>query len=385
MADQGSVQQDSWKKQRFMNILFIAPLPPPVTGQSLAVKVLVDHLSGKHQVEVIDLNKNSFRSGIISLARIRQIFGIFKDVWLQRRNKDIIYFTISESFAGNIKDLLIYSILFNMREKTVIHMLGGEGMKKIVTKRGWQYSLNKFFIGRLGGVIVEGQTQFSIFADLIPLEKIRIVPNFAEDYLFLGKNEIKDKFAGIFPLQILFLSNLIFGKGYKELVDGYLYLSEENKEKVRITFVGGFGSGHDKKEFLKTIAGRKGLHYHGPFAGGCEKKELYRQAHIFCLPTYYPYEGQPISILEAYATGCAVVTTDHGGIRDIFLDGVNGFEVQKMSPESIKLVIEEVVKNPAPLLPIAITNRETAYCKFRASMFSSSISGFMEKIACSGI
>jgi glycosyltransferase involved in cell wall biosynthesis len=365
-----------------MKILFIAPVPPPVTGQSLAVKVLFDNLSEKHHVEIININKESLKSGMNSLGRIKEIAGILKKVLVKQRNKDLIYFTIAESFAGNMKDLLIYIFCYSSRKKIIIHMLGGAGMKSIIDKKGWQFRLNKFFISRLLGVIVEGQKQFGTFKNLIAPARIHVTPNFAEDFLFLSENEIQNKFISIFPVRILFLSNLIIGKGYKELVEGYLQLTEENKEKVIITFVGGFESDNRKGEFLKTIDGQKGLIYYGPFVSGNEKKALYTNSHIFCLPTYYPFEGQPISILEAYATGCAVITTDHSGIPDIFSNRVNGFEVQKMSPESIRLVIEEIVKNPDQLLPIAISNRNTAFSKYRTSIYAASVIGFFEKITC---
>jgi glycosyltransferase involved in cell wall biosynthesis len=364
-----------------MKILFIAPVPPPVSGQSLAAKVLLDNLSEKHQVEVINLNKESLKSGMNSLQRINEIVGILKKVIVKRRNKDLIYFTISESFAGNMKDLLIYLVCFRSRKKIVIHMLGGAGMKSIIDKKGWQFKLNRFFISRLLGVIVEGQKQFDTFKKMIAPERIHITPNFAEDFLFLSENEIEDKFKSIVPVKILFLSNLIFGKGYKELVEGYLHLTKENQRKVLITFVGGFESDNRKVEFLKTIQGQKGLIYYGPVVNGNEKKTLYTNSHIFCLPTYYPFEGQPLSILEAYATGCAVITTNHSGIPDIFSNGVNGFEVQKKSSESLKLIIEQIVENPMQLLPIAILNRRTAFSKYRTSLFAASILGFFDKIA----
>jgi glycosyltransferase involved in cell wall biosynthesis len=63
--------------------------------------------------------------------------------------------------------------------------------------------------------------------------------------------------------------------------------------------------------------------YHGDSSAciivdGPGKKNLFSEAHIFCLPTYYPYEGQPIAILEAFASGCVVITTNHSGISDFF-------------------------------------------------------------------
>ena len=47
------------------------------------------------------------------------------------------------------------------------------------------------------------------------------------------------------------------------------------------------------------------------------------------MPTRYPNEGQPISILEAMGNGMFIITTDHAGIPDIVEDGVNGIVMGK--------------------------------------------------------
>ena len=356
-----------------MKILFIAPIPPPVTGQSLAVKVIYDELEKEHQVEVINLNKESFKSGLNSLKRLNQVAGILKAVWRQRKNNDIIYFAISESFAGNMKDLVIYLICFKSLRQTIIHMLGGAGMKRILESRGIQFRLNNYFINRLGGIIVEGNTQFKMFSKIISPEAIHVVPNFAEDFLFVSESEIEEKFYCVNPITILYLSNLIYGKGYVELVDAYLGLSDNQKEKIRIVFVGGFESDNFKSDFLQKINGSEGLEYLGLFISGNEKKKLYLKSHVFCLPTYYPFEGQPISILEAYATGCVVITTNHSGIPDVFSNGTNGFEVEKKSADSIRDVLQQIIDKPEQLLPLAISNRNVALEKYRTSVYTASL------------
>ena len=53
----------------------------------------------------------------------------------------------------------------------------------------------------------------------------------------------------------------------------------------------------------------------------------YRECSVFVLPTYY-YEGLPRTILEAMATGRAVITTDWRGCREAVKDGENGFLVE---------------------------------------------------------
>ena len=356
-----------------MKILFIAPLPPPITGNSLAVKVFLDEIIKHHQIEIVNLSKLGFQHGINSLHRVRSVLGILRDLMRKREGVDLIYFTISQSKAGNLKDLLIYLLCFRNLSRMVIHLHGGDGMRKIMSnKSSLSYKINKYFIKRLGGVIVLGKTHVDIFSDLIPKEKIHIVHNFAEDYLFLKEEEIKLKFENTKPIRMLFLSNLIPGKGYNELVEAYSRLDESLKENIIIDFAGGFESESQEVEFLKKIKEIKQLNYHG-IVDGPKKQELFRNAHVFCLPTYYLYEGQPISILEAYASGCVVLTTNHSGIKDIFKDKINGSEVQKKSADSIKLAIEEILGNTEKLLPIALLNRKTANDKYRTSIYNDAL------------
>jgi len=355
-----------------MNILFIAPLPPPLTGHSLAAKILLDELSTHHRVEVVDFKKDVFKQGVYSVNRIVQILKILTEIWHKKKDSDVIYLTISQSISGNIKDLITYGICFKIISRMVIHLHGG-GIRKLIFNKYWIiYYLNKFFLKRIGGVVVLGKSLKSIFESMVPQDRIYVVPNFAEDYLLLEKKKIEKKFLDINPLRILFLSNLIPGKGYEELVDAYVTLKHDLKKSVRIDFAGGFESENDQKRFLDQIKDNVKIHYHG-IVFGEKKKELFSNSHLFCLPTYYSYEGQPISILEAYASGCVVVTTDHGGISDIFKNGVNGFEVRKKSAVSIKRKIEQILKKPEQLLPMALTNREIVQGKYRTSTYCSSL------------
>ncbi len=352
-----------------MNILFIAPIPPPITGNSLAANVFLNRLKRDYIVEVVNLNKDSFQNGAGSFKRIGQILSVLKNIWNLRRRADFIYFSISESTLGNIKDIIIYLICFKKLKRTIIHMLGGAGMKRIIDKRGFQYKLNKFFISRLAGVIVEGEQQANTFSNVIKRDRIFVVNNFSEDFLFISKEDVKKKFDNVNPFKILFLSNLLYGKGHNELAEAYLGLSVENKKKIIITYIGGFESEKSKQIFLQKIKGESGLEYRGKFVSGIEKKECYCNSHIFSLPTYYPYEGQPISILEAYATGCVVITTSHSGIPEVFSNGLNGFEVEKRSPESIRNVLESIILNSDQLVHLALQNRNYAYENYRTEIY----------------
>lgn len=363
-----------------MKILFIAPIPPPITGQSLATKIFLNELQKCHSANVANFNKGTFEQGVSSFARIIEVVKILKEIWVGKKDADVVYLTISQSIAGNIKDLLTYLICFKKLPKMIIHLHGGGIRKLIFDKYRFLYYLNKFLLKRLLGAVVLGRSLIPIFEGMIPKDKIHIVPNFAEDYLFLSKNKIEKKFKKINPLKILFLSNLIPGKGHEELVDAYKSLNNDLQRAIRIDFAGGFESEDKKKVFLNKIEGVEGLYYHG-IVNGAQKKQLFSNAHLFCLPTYYYYEGQPISILEAYASGCVVITTNHGGICDIFHDGVNGFEVKKKSSSSIEKILVQILSKPEHLLSIALSNHKIACKQYRTSIYLSSMLRIIEDVA----
>lgn len=352
-------------------VLFVGPVPPPVTGQSLACQVFLDALRMHAEVEVVNLSKAGFRQGVDSGSRVREVLAIIASVWRRRSRADFVYFTISESFAGNAKDLLIYLACFGRLDRTIVHLHGGAGMRELM-RRGWLRRLNGFFLRRLGAVVVLGRRLLDVFGDAVPADRLRIVPNFAQDELFCAPTAIEAKFASITPLRLLFLSNLLPGKGYVELVAAYAGLDASARERLRIDFAGGFESDADRDAFLGSIAAQPQLTYHGTVQGE-RKRELFANAHVFCLPTYYPYEGQPISILEAYASGCAVVTTDHSGIFDTFEPGRNGLAVEKRSVASLQRALATLAADPAGLLAMALHNHRTARERYTTARYNEAL------------
>ncbi len=353
-----------------MSILFIGPLPEPVTGQSKACEVFLDELKNNHRVEVVNLSKNGFRQGVSSLSRVFAVAAILYSVWRKKKSARAIYFTIAESCAGNMKDLFLYLLCFKKLNRMIVHLHGGNGMRSIMLgKRTLQRRLNEFFLRRIGGAIVLGSSMVEIFKDALPESRIHVVPNFAEDFIFIEPEDVRRKFRSMRPLKILFLSNLLPGKGHEELIKAYMMLPESTQASIEIDFAGGFESEKQKSHFLSKLGGRPQIRYHG-VVGGHQKKELLHQAHVFCLPTYYAYEGQPISILEAYAAGCAVITTNHSGIRDIFAADVNGYEVPKQSPADLSQVIEEAFFHGDRLLSIALSNLRAAQTDYRTAAYN---------------
>jgi glycosyltransferase involved in cell wall biosynthesis len=361
-------------KNSTTRVLFIAPLPPPTTGQSLACEVLLKALknSREHEINVVNLSKHGLTQGLDSLGRVIEVASILIRVFILQFRADIIYFTIAESRAGNIKDILIYAAcLFNLR-RMVIHLHGGAGLRRLFESRPLLRRLNFFFLRRMRRVLVLGPRLVSIFVPGLQADRVAVVPNFASTELFLDAPRIREKFREDDSLRVLFLSNLLPGKGHIELVAALRSMPPHDRSRIRVNFAGLFEDDEQKLAFLDAIKDIPEITYHGVVHGQAKTK-LFANAHVFCLPTYYPFEGQPISILEAYASGCAVVTSDHSGIFDVFEDDVNGFAVAKRSPESISKALVRALNDRRTLERIALTNRRIASEKYTTARFTSSL------------
>ena len=355
-----------------MKILYIAPLPPPITGHSLVSQVLLDALASEHEMAVVDLSKDSFADGAATFERIDEVLGILRRVAAGRRGAERIYLTISESFLGNMKDLLIYLLCAGSLRRMYIHLHGGSIKRLLWDRRPWLRRVNAFFIRRLGGAIVSGRSHLPIFEGMLPADRVHIVPNFAQDYLFSTTEEVAAKFASAEPIRVLYMSNFIPAKGYLDLVEAYASLDAAIAARFRIDFAGKFDSADGEQRFLQRIAGSPALHYYG-MVGGDAKRRLFADAHVFCLPTAL-FEGQPISILEAYASGCVVVTTGQAGILDIFADGVQGHQIEPSNPASIAAVLRGIASRPEEMREIGVRNNLTARSSYRTTSYTAGVS-----------
>jgi glycosyltransferase involved in cell wall biosynthesis len=224
-------------------------------------------------------------------------------------------------------------------------------------------------------VFVEGYKQKETFARVIDRSKIHVVFNFAENHLFINESSLRDKFSKLDPLRILFLSNMLFGKGHIELIEAISILPEEFKKMIRVDFAGKLVD--NEKLFLEKLEGCKDFaSYHGSVSGK-SKQDLFQNAHIFCMPTYYPYEGQPFSIIESMANGCFVITTYHSGIVDIFKDNVNGYVVEKKSVNDLLSVLIKVIERKFELFTIADYNYQNAKKIYTVENYCSKMSEIM--------
>jgi len=119
---------------------------------------------------------------------------------------------------------------------------------------------------------------------------------------------------------VSFLGLFIADKGIWELLEA----AENVHAKARDAHFVLAGDGPEFQAIQREVEAR-GLGDYVSLPGwvtGEERKAIWAQSDIFCLPSHS--EGFPVSIVEAMSLGVAIVASDVGGIPEAIVDGEHG-------------------------------------------------------------
>ncbi|WP_319370816.1 glycosyltransferase family 4 protein [uncultured Ilyobacter sp.] len=332
-------------------ILMIGPFPEPVHGMSMANEILfhglcekgykMDHINTALLSKIQstkDQNKISFEKFFIAIKHMTgELLKLFKNKY------DLIYITPGHSFLGFMR-YSPYMIFCSIKKiPYLLHSHGGQLGQTYNDSGTLKKALLKFFVKKSKGAIVLGESLKWMFQDMIPHDKILVCHNGVPRNVLSPEEDIDKKIDKITEqTNLLYLSNLMKEKGVLDLLNSLEYL-DEKKLNYRLNLAGNIEKNLEREVFALIEKHKDRVSYLGVL-GGEEKRRLLLNSDIFILPTYYPIEGQPISILEAMINGCAIVTTDQGGIGDIFKKNLNGIECLKKNPYSIYTAILETAK-----------------------------------------
>lgn len=173
-----------------------------------------------------------------------------------------------------------------------------------------------------------------------------------------------------FPLQplpdvacarFLFVGRLLYEKGLREFVAACRLVAERHPG-CEFVVVGG----HDPSlphavstEEVETWKTEGVVRFVGAVK---DVRSWLEWCSVLVLPSYR--EGTPRSVLEAMATGRAVITTDAPGCRETVEDGVNGLLVEPRTVEPLADAMMRLAADPAAVARFAEAGRHIAEDKY---------------------
>lgn len=320
-----------------------------VTGVALAFDLLAEGLRDKNiKYFIVDATRGVVvaKSGSFSLRRAWDTVCVILSVWRHLLRCNIYYATMSTSSVGFVRDYLTVGFAKLLGRKTLLHLHGGGFEDFYLDSKPWLRRLIRANLRRTDIIIVLGEILKEQFycAGKFVKPKLVVIPN----GLTLGVDEPKvhlKKLPSDDRIELLYLSSLMPSKGFFDVLEAMRLLEIKNPGRYHLNLCGSFVNATTERVIdvydEKTLQSYLSIHYlkdcvtiHGQVKGD-EKQRQFNNAHIFLLPTSYPWEGQPLSIIEALAFAIPVISCYHKGIPELIKDGKTGCFVDARSPEAL--------------------------------------------------
>lgn len=346
--------------------LIIGQFPYPIKGISLSNLTLYNGLKSKgFQVDYINTETKEDGIGVDfgsfnvkKLSFLKNYFSIYKVFFNQT-----IYITIGITFFGVLKysPFILLGSLLN--KNLIVHLHSNYLRTEYKNLKGYKKTIFTYLLKKFDKGIVLSDSLIPNLLPFINKEKIYSIPNFVPKELLISKPKDKD----YSEIKLFFLSNLLEEKGINILLNVIEKLQKEDvlfKVKVAGSIV--------PSNPLSKLNNLFNVEYVG-VVEGLKKQELLVWGNVFCLPTFFSMEGQPISILEAMAFENFIVTTKHAGIPDICTDK-NALFCEKNNEEDLYKVLKHLYLNWSDYIELARSNGHYAQSNFTEQKFIDNIS-----------
>ena len=315
-------------------ILMLGQFPPLVTGEgnaNAAVRSILE--SNGCSVDVVDscIIENVGDVGEFSLNKIgNAVLIIFKAIF-SLKGINLFYATPGQTLFGILRFLPILFIAMLFKKSVYLHW-HGYGILSLVDK----YSALKplLFNKSITHFLLTEDLKSKLLMSGCLVDNCRVIRNFHNDISDSCSQRIApDK------LNVLFLSGLMLEKGILDFIKAAEMSNQFN------FIVCGKGTPSIEREIENSE--KKGCLSFLGMVEGAKKETIFASADIFVLQTYHPTEGVPLTIIEAMASGCAVVTTKHNGIPETV--GHAALFVEPKSPDKLLSVLNDLNNDRAKL------------------------------------
>lgn len=317
---------------------------PNQTGESrinnIAFKVLSKAGLSVSKIEFgYRVNDDFTNDGVIGLLKVLHYFKVFFKVFIFKFHVRVLYCIPGQSRLGIYKTYFLIKLfkLFKRKSKIYIHW-HGYGLYNQSRKDSWICN----------ALLSEADLQIFLSVDFERKIREKFKANFKSTILpNTALCEFLDFENDLFPfknknvLEVTYLGNLIESKGYKNLLSIASQLTS-----IRINICGS-GTTKEVNQLKLAQISNPNLVYHG-FVDDSLKSKILINTDILVLQTSYKNEGLPVSLIEGCFYGCAIVTTEHNSIKDVFLD--NAMYVDKYSVEELATCLKFLDSNRKQLI-----------------------------------
>ena len=331
------------------SVVFFCKFPPPHTGQTIATDLFGNLLEVKFKVRRIDTSMGFIKPedfgwrwlkyhGAFAAHFLRQLQRLRKT--LRRSDVDTLYLVGSPSVLGLFRNAVTVRAARPHVAQIVAHVHNGN-YQEIFKGNIIRSFLSSYVESNIDRFIFTSSLLGRRLESFIPEPKRAVVHNTVSEEVRCTRAEVERKIRkrkARDTFRVLYLSNMIPSKGYLDVGESVTRLQERATMPVQADFIGDWPDARNRRAFLSRVE-EWGLQdvvtIHGHITDRRRIRQALLEADAFVLPTYYPNEAQPITIIEAMNAGTPIVSTRHASIPEYVFDGENGYLVDKRAPDQI--------------------------------------------------
>lgn len=329
------------------DFIVIVALPKPYNGQTIGSRIVANIFRKDLKVKILKSNINFYltdSAGIFTkikyfcLAFLKYVELIIKTwflfFWFKCPN---LYIVPSSNFRGLSRDILVFLPFFLFKKKIYCHIRSGSFNLSIPIFK-YIYSRDNFrFIFLTKGLLQES---------CAPLKNSRVINNFIDE--LFDERLVSPAVKEIYTLRIVFLGNLFDSKGVFDAIKAVKLQGKNASISLQI-----YGKGERSvvARVRKEIEGFSNINYSGAVEGREKVRSIFANSDIFILPTTYPIEASPRSIIEAMSQGCIPLVTNHAGIPEM-VDDRCAFIIDKGHNLVVQIssILQELIDDRTTLL-----------------------------------
>jgi len=344
-------------------LLIVGPLPPPIGGSPLTLKVMLEEFNTYPEILVSVINTSPLRhvskkmTGF-NFEKVKRMMTILGKYHREINNCNAILVFANDLFAFVLVPILLWQA--ERKHKSFYIKPVGSGIDLFMETHGKIIKAIMLRILRSANGIF---TQTQYLTDWLRKEgcdNSYYLPGCRPYHHVQSRpRQVND------VLQLIFLGHITRLKGPLILLEALQIIAQRGGSKVKCDF---YGPIHDdiQKEFERALIATPNAYYVGSIDPG-KGSDIIAEYDILVLPTCYDTEGHPGVLIEAMHAGVPIISTQIRTLPELVNHGVNGLLVPVGDSHALADAIEMLALDGNMRIKMGKANFQKGY-EFRSDI-----------------